>query len=91
MVKELERHKVKFVPSKLDYLRFMFEFNYQIFELSGETPPHESCQFLPCTKSFIQDDLQRAKVHYFKRNTMYKLWVPPVASAKRYARDYLKQ
>lgn len=69
----------------------MFEFNYQLFELSGDTPVHESPQFIPCVKAFVQEDIEKARRNYYKRNTFYKLWVPPLSSATKYAKDYLNQ
>ena len=90
LVKELESVKVRFIPSKQAYLDFMFEFNWQLFEQSGEIPVHESTQFIPCVKSFIQDDLVLARKHYIQKDTIYKLWVPDIKYASKYAKDYLR-
>jgi hypothetical protein len=91
MVVEMERHKVVFLPSKQAYLDFIFEFNYQLFELSGETPVSESSQFIPCVKAFINDDLEIARKWYYKHDKPYKLWCPDVKYARKYAKDYLKR
>lgn len=90
LVNELEAHRVRFMPSKQAYLRFMFEFNWQLFDQSGETPVHDSSQFLPCVKRFIQDDIKKARFEYYKNNRFYKLWAPDIKYAKKYAKDYLK-
>lgn len=92
LIKELERHKVKFVPNKQTYLDFMFEFVYQLTSLNDRScKVSQSNQFIPRMKDFLEEDFHYVKQNYYKNNHPYIINVPPKHKAKEYAVAYDKR
>jgi hypothetical protein len=90
LIRELERHKIKYVPNKQAYLDFMFEFVYQMTYFSDDVPVCESNQFIPRIKDFLEEDLHYVKAHYYRTNgQFYVLNVPPVKQALSCAKSYI--
>lgn len=91
LVKELESYKTVFNPSKEEYLRFLFEFNYQLCDCFGDTTKQKQQEIVPLIKACIEQDIEDAKVWYRKRLSYNKVLVPTIEQAKYYAREtYLR-
>lgn len=90
LITELERHKVKFIPSKAEYVNFVFVLNAEIVE---RLHPGErlSCHYQELYRRMVEHleyDVERAKDNYFnKNNSLTGLYVPPVNRLKAMAKE----
>jgi hypothetical protein len=90
LILKIERHKGVFVPSKKDYLDFVFEFSYHLLECGGISSPGESKYLVPTMREFIKSDAKYAKKQYHKHGGCY-LQVAPVSEARSLAEWYYKK
>ena len=84
---------MKFIPSKKEYLNFIFEFNTEIIE--GLHPKESvTLHYDELEKRIVdhlQYDIQRARKSYFgKSNALTGLYVPPLNQIRRMANEVIR-
>jgi hypothetical protein len=92
LITKLESYRVRFRPSKEEYIRFLFEFNSRVVD---KYYPKDNLQdhyneLKIMVKEQVQLDIQRAQYYYEKNNKFTEIWIPPIEGMDKLVNDYVK-
>ena len=76
LIHEMERRKIVFMPSKEEYLKYLFTYNCMLLEATGHNPCWDNGMLRECIHNNVQKDLNAVNDYYHDIGRPYTLYIP---------------